>query len=170
MIDGMTEHDHGRALDLANYFAIRCREEASDLLQEAFVRALGGERRCRRGVPLLLFLGGIMKSLASQAVESWKAGHRHAQATDEFFLVRAADQPSPEHVVTSRMDDGAVLAKIRDEVADDYELQLILEGITDGMKGVQLEELIGIDAKALASLQRKFQRRIGELKAERASA
>ncbi len=170
MIDGMTEHDHERALDLAGYFAIRCRGEASDLLQEALVRALGGERRCRRGVPLLVFLGGIMKSLASQAVESWKEGHRHVQATDDFFRAKAADEPSPEHVVISKIDDGAVVTKIRDEIGDDYDLQLLLEGITDGMKGVQLEELIGIDAKALASLQRKFQRRIGELKAERISA
>ena len=169
-IDAMTDADRAKALSLAGMYAARCKGEALDLYQEAIARALGGERRCRREVTLLLFLNGIMKSLASQAIESWKAGHRPVQASEEVIMAVEADAPSPERVVASRRDDGALLSRIRTEVEDDFQLQLLLEGIIDGLRGVELERLIEVDAKALASLQRKFQRRIADLKAERALA
>lgn len=166
----MTDADWAKALRLARKNAARCRVEALDLLQEAFVRAIGGERRWPREVSLLIFLDGVMSSLASQASESWKAGHRPAQASDELLMGMEADAPSPEQVAASKRDDGAFLARIHAAVEGDFQLQLLLEGIIDGLKGVELEHLVGIDAKALASLQRKFQRRIADLKAERALA
>lgn len=170
LVDAMTAADRAKALSLARLYADRCRGEAVDLYQEAIVRALGGERRCPREVTLLQFLKGIMKSLASQAVESWKAGHRPSQASDEVIEAAEADAPTPETVVASRRDDRALLARIEAAVEDDFELQLLLEGIIDGLKGAELAQVIGIDTKALASLQRKFQRRIADLKAERALA
>lgn len=144
--------------------------EAMELLQEAIARALEGRRRCPKGVGIVQFIGGIVSSLASEASESRKKGLGSVPVGDGVVEAAADDGPSPEREVVSRIDGGAILAKVQRAVAGDEELELLVEGIYDGLKGKDLEELLGIDKRKLATVQKRLQRKLADLKAERASA
>jgi hypothetical protein len=43
-------------------------------------------------------------------------------------------------------------------VAGDEQLQLLIEGIYDNMRGAELQELLGVDEKGLAALRKKLRR------------
>jgi DNA-directed RNA polymerase specialized sigma24 family protein len=162
-ISALSKADWARLLQVAKWLAERCGEAPHDLLQEATARAWAGRRRCRVGTPVDAFLAGIMKSLASQEVEARKAGQRPRLAEgfdDEVRPQWGAEQVSPERAAISRVDDGAVLAKIEALVSDSEQLQLLIEGLCDGLRGKDLEELLGVDAKGLAAARKMLRRRL----------
>jgi len=53
-----------------------------------------------------------------------------------------------------------VLAAIESLIADDEELQILVEGICDHMRGRQLEELLNVDAKGLAAIRKRLRRKL----------
>ncbi len=56
----------------AGYLGWKCGLEGDELLGEAMMRALKGNRHCRRDLPPFVFLVGIMKSLARRSSRSGK--------------------------------------------------------------------------------------------------
>lgn len=166
---GLSPGDRVRLRRLAHYFACRCGGEADDLLQEALKRILEGRRHCPRAIPVLQSIAGIISSLASEASESYKKGLRPVAVAETVIDRAEYEGPSPEREVMSQFDDGAMLGRIQACVDGDEECQMLLEGICDGMRGSELEELLDVDTKGLATIQRRLQRKIGHLKAERAS-
>lgn len=162
--------DRIRLRRIALHFENRGGGEAEELLQEALARALEGRRRCPRKVTIVQFIGGIVSSLSSEASETRKKGWGPIPVGDGVIDAAAHDGPSPEREVASRMDGGVTLAKVQEAIAGDDELELLVEGIYDGMKGKDLEELLAIDTSKLATVQRRLQRKLADLKAERASA
>lgn len=60
----------------------------------------------------------------------------------------------------STRDDGEVLDVISQLIEDDEQLQLLLEGICDQMRGDQLEDLLGVDTQGLATARRRLKRRL----------
>ena len=69
-INQLSQADFSRLRKLAG---LRSRElpiRADDLLQEAFVRALAGSRKCPRHVGIIRFFDGAMHSIASDAVKA----------------------------------------------------------------------------------------------------
>ena len=133
--------DMGRLVAAAQGFSSLCGLPWDELLQEAFTRALEGRRTCERGTPLVPFICGVMKSFASQENEARKDGFRPTvvMRNGEPILPDApADDPSPERFAISAIDDRAVLAKIEAAAAGDEQLQLLIEGIYDDMRGEQL--------------------------------
>lgn len=160
--------DRIRLRKLALHFA-RCGGDADDLLQEALTRALEGRRRCPRRVSIVQFIGGIVSSLSSEMIETHMKGLRPLPLPDGAVDGWAHDGPSPEQEIVSRIDGGDVLSKVQASVDGDEECGMLLEGIYDGMKGIELQELLGLDGKGLATVQRRLQRKITHLKAERVS-
>jgi hypothetical protein len=61
------------------------------------------------------------------------------------------DAPDPEDEALSRTIHSRALARASDCIADDFELQLLVEGLRDGKRGKELEELLSTDAKGLAA-------------------
>ena len=166
----LSHADRVRLRRIALHFENRGGGEAEELLQEALARALEGRRRCPKKVTVVQFIGGIVSSLSSEASETRKKGLGPVPVGDGAFEAAAHDGPSPEREIASRIDGGVTLAKVQEAIAGDEELELLAEGIYDGMKGKDLEELLGIDTRKLATVQKRLQRKLADLKLERALA
>lgn len=166
-LDSLTKADLAR-LDLAaRGFSSLCGLDADDLLHEALSRALEGRRTCKRGTPIIPFICGVMESLASQEIEARKSGNRPVTLlrNGEPVLPDApALTPTPEQSAISAIDDRPVLAAIAAGAEGDEQLQLLIEGIYDGMRGVNLQELLGVDAKGLATLYKRLSRLLNRSK------
>jgi hypothetical protein len=166
-INAISHADMGRLVDAAQGFSSLCGIPWGELLQEAFTRALEGRRTCERGTPPVPFICGVMQSFVSQENEARKDGFRPTVLirNGEPFLPDApTDDPSPERSAISAIDDRAVLAKIEAAAAGDEQLQLLIEGIYDDMRGEQLEELLGVDKKGLAALRKKLKRLLKQIR------
>jgi len=147
---------------ITRWFSRKCNVPAEDLRQEAFKRLLSGSRRFPRGAELTVIVSGTIRSLASEEIEAIRAGRRKvlppAGSGDGVDLPDPA--PSPEQLLSSSRDDARVLAAIESLIADDEELQILVEGICDHMRGRQLEELLNVDAKGLAAIRKRLRRKL----------
>lgn len=129
--------------------AIRRRGTAfgkNELLREALCRALDGERKCPREVPIMAFLAMTMKSIASHAR---KQGKRMVVAADppepEGADATESTAPSPEDVVVA----ASMLRDIRVRLENDEEAMLVLMGWDEGLRGKLLREATGLDQAGL---------------------
>jgi DNA-directed RNA polymerase specialized sigma24 family protein len=161
LVSDLSKADWARLVRAAQGFSRLCGMDANDLLQEAFTRVLEGRRTCERGTALVPFLCGVMKSFVSQENEARKEGFRPVLVLRDGEPIVpdvASDDPSPERIAMSAIDDVPVLKQIEDGAAGDEKLQLLIEGIYDGMRGAALEELLGVDTKGLAAVRKRFSR------------
>ena len=147
---------------VAKWFAPRCRMPAEDLTQEAFTRLLAGTRKLPRGGDVVAIIAGVIRSIASQEVEAIRTGLREVRRPPDGSEGRDLPDPapSPERLLASARDDGAVIAAISRMIEDDEQLQLLVEGICDDMRGEELEELLGVDTKRLATVRKRLSRRL----------
>ena len=147
---------------VAKWFAPRCRIPAEDLSQEAFLRLLVGTRRLPRGVDVVAVIAGVIRSIASQEVEAIRNGLREVRSAPDGMDGRHVPDPSPspEQVAASARDERSILADISRMIEDDEQLQLLVEGICDRLRGKDLEELLDVDTKRLAAIRKQFSRRL----------
>jgi DNA-directed RNA polymerase specialized sigma24 family protein len=165
-IGELADDEFSHLMRRARMYSRICGISADDLLQEAYARALDGSRTCGRDVNIVDFLRGVMRSLASQESEARKSGFRPAAVIvngESTLPDVAADIVTPEQAAVSAIDDVQMLAKIDQMIASDEQLQLLVEGIYDGMRGVELQELLELDEKGLASLRKKLRRLLQDL-------
>jgi RNA polymerase sigma-70 factor (ECF subfamily) len=107
----------------------------SDLLQEAFARVLGGSRRQPKGVPLVAFLAGVMRSIKAQ---HWQRARREATQLPKLLAELAADdaQEDETHDVNSDPERSLIalqeLARIDQLFADDVRALQIILGLAEG--------------------------------------
>lgn len=168
-IEAMSDADIEKVRLMARYFAPRSGMSAEDLEQETFVRALG-TRTCKVGVGIVGFLGGVMRSIASEEPRARKRAREAEGGAVELVLVGdyaaeglpepADDAPSPERAALSRVYHAAALQRALDSIGDDEELQLLAEGLFDGLRGEELEALLDTDTKGLAAAKRRLSRRL----------
>lgn len=175
LVDGMSEADMNAVARASWHFAPRAGTEPEDLQQEAFVRALES-RTCRVGVDIVAFICGIMKSIASDVPRARRRARQRAEARGEpvrpigveiAFVPDyealgglEADALSPEDEALSTVFHSRELDRAMASIADDDDLQLLVEGIHDGMTGKALEELLSTDTKGLAAMRKRLGRRV----------
>jgi hypothetical protein len=160
-----------------------------ELLSEAYVRAAANSRKWPVGVDVIRFMAEAMRSIASGARDAIEAVARNTPlamqknltADAEAMVVRggviidfACPFPSPEQQLIGREEastDAARLSKWRQELldlfADDYEAQLIVEGMMEGLRGNELQELAGLTEAQFPTKYKKVQRRIDALTVRR---
>jgi len=162
-----------------------------ELLSEAYVRAVANTRNWPVGVDVVRFMAEAMRSIASGARDSVKAearivpvAMRSAQmadadaeaVTDQGGVVIDFTRPSSsaeQQLIDSEeaIADASRLSKWRQELldlfADDYQAQLIVEGMMDGLRGKELQELAGLTGAEFQTKYKKVSRRIDALTAER---
>lgn len=162
MIRQLNPTDATKISNTARWFSLRCHIPAEDLRQEAFKRLLSGSRQARRGVEFAREMSGAIRSIASAEIETIRNGLREVRPTPDGVAAPdlADPSPSPERLLMSARDDGEVLDAIGQLIEDDEQLQLLLEGICDQMRGDQLEELLGVDTQGLATARRRLKRRL----------
>src|SRR6266481_10181419 len=103
-----------------------------DLMQEAFARVLEGKRAWPRNLPIVVFLRGVMRSIASD----WPPErHDDAVQVDEIGYVN--------HAAAARIDAQKMLALFD----DDPIAQKIFVAMLEGAKGEELRALSGLAQK-----------------------
>lgn len=140
-------------------------DSAEDLLQEAFTKAIDGSRKCPSKVDTVLFLIGVMRSLASDAA---KLAQRHPELRavsifgedGQLAVDRTDASPSPEQRAMSAEVCTRFVYKVLELFADDPVAQVLVEGMMDEMEGEELRKLTDLDRVAFASKLRLIDRRI----------
>src|SRR6266446_4434750 len=102
-----------------------------DLIQEAFARVLEGKRVWPRNLPIVVFLRGVMRSIAS-------------------------DWPPERHDDAARIDAQKMLALFD----DDPIAQKIFVAMLEGAKGEELRALSGLAQKDYETKRTKMRRRL----------
>lgn len=156
---------------IAEYYAHACSLEAADLRQEAFARALAGDRRCPVGVDVVHFLGQVMRSIASDArkVDKRKAAQvgrsvLHVVSLDDGEQVDSivSSLPTPEEEVIAEDEAARIKRAVLDLFADDLVAQTILEGDMEDMEAEEIRSITGLDKTEYASARRLIRRRLNK--------
>jgi len=154
--------DAAKIRKAARWFERRCGMPADDLMQEAFVRMLGRSRRVPRGLDLVAVVLQVIRSIASGERDAFAKGQREVRSisngSDGPEMVDSS--PSPECMVLSAHDGGQILTTIDHLIEDDEQLQLLVEGLCDGMMGEELEQLLEVDTNGLATIRKRLKRRL----------
>ncbi len=158
-----------RLRQIAGLYAVGRPIEAEDLLQEAFRRALDGERKCPVTVDVVRFIAEAMRSIADGELKRVLRRPRsvplpdyddpEAQGAEPSDPAPLADQ-SLEAAEQARQTQGKIAALF----GDDPEAQVIVEGIMEGHKGEELRALTDLDETKYQSKRRLILRRIGKYK------
>ena len=133
-----------------------------DLLQEAFTRIIVGSRLQPKGLTMLAFLAGIMRSLKS---EHWRRALkgpdspqslRIDQASDGSQTIELRDQtPGLERSLSAVQE----LTAIERLFTDDPLALQIIAGIRDGLSPQQIRATKGISKTDYDSARRRMRRR-----------
>jgi DNA-directed RNA polymerase specialized sigma24 family protein len=152
----------GRLRRTADFYALCSPMEAEDLLQEAFRRALEGDRNCPHPVDVVWFLKQAIRSIAN-------ADTKRAKREPKVVPLHPAGEPEAE------LQDDSANAEQSLEAAEEYSrrhqwviglfsddpvAQVIVEGILEGMKGQDLRALTDLEPTAFESKRRLIRRRI----------
>lgn len=108
----------------------------NDLLQEAFTRVLEGSRRQPQGVPMVLFLAGVMRSLKEQY---WRQARRGARRLPKLLTeLGPIDFPESELLDPAPSPERRVIAiqemdAINELFADDLHARQIISALYEGL-------------------------------------
>jgi DNA-directed RNA polymerase specialized sigma24 family protein len=112
---------------IARLYAGKTPYDHADLLQEALCRVLSGERKWPKGLPPVLFLGGVIRSIA------WQWRQREAWSGREASDSAATDAPQEWELY---------FKQVIGLFADDPAAQAVLLAIMEGNKGQELLSVI----------------------------
>jgi RNA polymerase sigma-70 factor (ECF subfamily) len=123
-----------------------------DLIHEAYSRVLASERKWPRGAPAVTFLGGVMRSIASE----WKLKKRNEWTLDEVML---SDEEAEARGAMARLD----IEKILSLFDDDPIARKLAEGMMVGATAEELQAECGLSQTEYESKRKKIRRRIEKL-------
>lgn len=158
-VTSLSEADHAKILLAARHFSHRCKIHEDDLRQEAFCLIFEGRRTCKRGVPIVGFVCGVIRGLASDAYRARGRSEIPVPDLHEGVVpVWHQESPNPEDAAISSLTDAPMIAEIEAMVAGDEQLEFLLQGLIDHMRGAELQELLGVDVKGLAAVRKRLSR------------
>jgi RNA polymerase sigma-70 factor (ECF subfamily) len=159
----VTEMDLLRLKSIARLHARGLPPDTSwdDLLQEAITRVLTGQRVKPDDVPMVAFLGGVMRSLRADHIRRARHGlHRDdplwiSQADDDRFELELLDPAAdPERALIAVEE----LDKIRQLFVDDPVALRIIDGLAEGLAAEQIRARHGISGTEYDSARRRMRR------------
>jgi hypothetical protein len=161
-----------RLRKIAGLHALGRSIESEDLLQEAFRRALDGERKCPVTVDIVRFLAEAMRSIADGELKRTRRRPRIVPLPDYNDPQALAAEPSDPGPVAEEILQAAEKAledrqKIVDLFGDDHATQVIVEGIMEGHRGEDLRALTDLDPTAYQSKRKSILRRIAKHQASK---
>jgi hypothetical protein len=149
LIKALTAAEKTALVKIARYYAKRTTYDYEDLINEAYSRVLDPERRTwRSDVPPLIFLGGVMRSIAWE----W----RSESSSDG---VDVGDDGAGARGANAKMDAMKIVMLFE----DDPVAQKIVVGMMEGARGEELEQASGLDKTEYESKRKKIRRRIEKL-------
>jgi hypothetical protein len=126
-IEALGDGEKTSLAKIARLYATRTPYDGADLLQEAICRLLSGERTWRKGVPPILLLGGVIRSIAWQ----W----RQKEAWSRSAAAETASVGPPQEWIV-------FLDEFVGSLADDPPAQAVLVATMAGSKGQELLAVI----------------------------
>jgi DNA-directed RNA polymerase specialized sigma24 family protein len=134
-------------MKIAKAYAWKTRYGCEDLLQEALTRVLEGKRAWPRKLPVVVFLRGVMRSIASD----WVAESFEDVDVDAVACV--------SHAAAAGIDARKMLALFD----DDPIARKIFVAMLEGARGEELREVSGLAAKDYESKRTKMRRRLEKM-------
>jgi DNA-directed RNA polymerase specialized sigma24 family protein len=129
----------------------------SDLLHEALVRALDGSRQWPAGVPILVFLAGVMRSICD---EIWR--HRRRERTlialGEAAAAESQDVPCAAPDQERVLAASEALAELYRLFAGDAVALRILSGLANGLSPADIRVTHGLSEVEYDSARRRMRR------------
>jgi len=122
-----------------------------DLLHEALCAAIMGDRRCPRNVPFMAFIVQTIRGIASRHREKHLREPADGGATQETQGARPVFSGAvldPEQVLIGRESENTVTA-IHNSFDGDEQAQLVILGWSEGYRGKELRDFVGVDQAAL---------------------
>ena len=134
------------------------------LLWEALVSTATGGRRWNRSVDIMRHLDQVMRSM------NWNAAKRAKTASEKREEISAREEwrdeaPSSEMVFEAREIHEQQRAKAIALCGDDWEVQLLVEGLLDNSTPEELVELFG-DKTSYETVRRRMNRKISKYRAQ----
>jgi DNA-directed RNA polymerase specialized sigma24 family protein len=126
-----------------------------DLLQEALTRILEGTRKWPRNVPIIAFIAGVMKSLAS---EYWQQQHQirsHIQTSPPV-----STEPGIERAAAAK----AELQAIEAYFGDDDEGWVVAIARADGCSPEEIQAMFNFTSTEYDSTLKRIRRKINQYK------
>ncbi|MBY5645861.1 transposase [Rhizobium leguminosarum] len=165
---GLSDLDLAKLHRIANFVACSGGyAPPQELLNESFIRIADGRRRWPKDLKFLAFVGGVMKSLATD-VELIPEERRLVRVNKGFAIVN-----SDELELVAGQDDRndlnkkvvieLAMSKLQAHFTGDDEMEMLLMGIEDGLRGKELQDAVGVDGKRLEALRTRVNRHIEKL-------
>lgn len=135
---------------------------AGDLISEACLRVCDG-RRCwdPDKVSLVGFMCGVMRSISSHWREEFSEDEAHLACevradgvTLDPIEAAQSERPGIERAVAARQQ----LDAINEFFSDDPEVQLVIEGLAEGMTGPEMQEALGLSEECYGTVFRRMRR------------
>jgi DNA-directed RNA polymerase specialized sigma24 family protein len=132
----------------------------SDLLQEAFARVLDGSRHRPEGLPMLPFLGGVMRSIKA---EHWRRVRREARQRPKLLAevessgaeVDALDPRPPLERGLAAMQE---IANVYSLFSDDPQARQIITGLAEERTPEEICTACGMSKTDYDSTRRRMRR------------
>ena len=164
-LESLCPSDQVRLKEKANALAPGTGMEPKDLLQEALKRSLeeNGGRNCPRNVKPAIFLGNVMKSIASHARQKRKREPLINSSKDDEDDPTANvpdPRPSPEEVVIGHLDYVKVLTRIEEMFDKDPKVQAIVIGIMEGWSPQEIREMEPMSKKEYEAARKRVLRKL----------
>ena len=164
-IETMSKLDRIRLLKKARVLATGTGMEPDDLFQEAVTRSLeeNGGRTCPCDVKPMVFLGNVMRSIASHSRKKWEREMPMGATEDDENdpLVAIPDPgPSPDEVVIGRLDYRKTIARIEAMFDDDPQAQAILIGMMEDWSPHEICAMEPMSEKTYAAARKRLRRKI----------
>ena len=156
-IRSLSDADWIRLKKIAQLYA-RVVISPEDLLQEAFLRALNGDRRCPASVDVVKFLAEAMRSIGD-AEQQKLASRMEAVGIDEGTDVSSSVE-NPEDQIASANQYASVRKDILSLFEDDLAAKDIVEGTIEDFTAEELRELTDLDKRAYDTKRKLIRRRI----------
>ena len=168
--EALTDTEKRNLKRVASLFSGRGNIASPDeLISEAYIRIASGHRRWTRSSSFVQFLAGIIRSLASDAmflpdsrkVASLKGGY---SVVDQDEIDAVSDVSGDEDIRKKHLIE-EIYEQLGAHFAGDIEMELLLMGVEDGLRGQELQDTIGVDAKRLEALRTRLNRQIDKIAA-----
>jgi DNA-directed RNA polymerase specialized sigma24 family protein len=154
-IKSLTGGEKAAIVKIAKYFEWSL-FEATELIQEAYLRILDGRRKWPRGLSAPAFFYWVMRGIAGE----W-AKKRKREVPNEAIDIE--DEGAEERGILAKFDVMKIIALFD----DDPIAKKIVVAEMDGARGEELLKLSGLSLVEYETKRRKIRRRIDRLKAEK---
>lgn len=144
---------------MARYFAFPAEMDPDDLLQDALVRSLS-TRACPAGLGIKPFINGVMRSIASDAVERRERGTAILRTGMIAGLTCQSLGPvSPDEILDEGKRAAAYDEALASITAGDPTHERVIDGIGLGLRGTELMAFADVSELKLAAVRRTLKRR-----------